>query len=176
MNIRSTRLAVVALTVFLAACNGEVRSRVLTPEQLLAELSRPNGIRGVFGYYDKSVIEEDELTQITDASGKPIGGPCTRITVKRVVSYPDQNHPIQIWYDHGLLEANQFSVQLNQGVFTAINSQSTPDQGKTLSNLASAASTFAKAQVRALTEKPPPTQPYCNAGPSVIGYERLNLP
>jgi hypothetical protein len=132
------------LTLSLVACNGEVRSRLLTPAQLQAELSRPEGIRGVFGYYDKSVVETDDLTQLVDASGKPVSGPCTPARVKKVVTYTDQDHPIQIWYDYGLLESNQFSVQLNSSVFTAINSQSTPDQGKTLANLASAASSFAK--------------------------------
>lgn len=54
----------------LAGCNGEIRSRVLTPTDLRAELSKPEGLRGVFGYYDRTAIEVDDLTQLVDAAGK----------------------------------------------------------------------------------------------------------
>lgn len=175
MRGRTFILIVVALPI--VGCNGEIRSRMLTPAELQAELSRPEGIRGVFGYYNKVAIEDDDMTQLADASGKPLPGPCTPTRIRRVVTYTDQAHPIQIWYNYGLLESNQFSVQLNSSVFTAINSQSTPDQGKTLSNLLSAASTAAKIGGAAPPPKPVPVgQPSCNAGPSVVGFEPLILP
>ena len=139
--------------------------------------ARPEGIRGVFGYYDKTVVETDELTQLADSSGKPIAGSCTPVRARKIVTVADQEHPIQIWYNYGLLEANQFSVQLNSSVFTAINSQSAPDQGKTLSNLASAASTLSKIGAGGAPPGPAPRgQPSCNAGPTLVGYEPLHLP
>jgi hypothetical protein len=113
-----------AIAFSLGGCNGEVRTRLLT-------------IRGVFGYYDKTVLEIDKLTSLTDSKGVPVAAACNPVYVQKVVTVTDQQHPIVIWYDHGLLEANQFSVQLASGVFKAINSQSTPDQGKTLANLGS---------------------------------------
>jgi hypothetical protein len=168
-------VVVLAIIIGLGGCNGEVRSRLLTPEQLQSEMSNPGGIKGVFGYYDKSVLEIDRLTQLTDANGKPVSGACNPITVQKIVTMTDQNHPVQIWYEAGLLEANQFSVQLNSSVFTAINSTSTPDQGKTLSNLASAATSFAKIAGAGAATAPtaPVRQPNCNAGPSFAGFQSL---
>jgi hypothetical protein len=169
-------VALVTCATILCACNGEVRSRLLTPEQLQIELSQQNGMRGVFGYYDKTVIEVDRLTQLTDANGKPVNSACTPVNVQKVVTYADQDHPIQIWYEHGLLEANQFSVQLSSSVFAAINSQSTPDQGKTLASLASAAAPFAAALAPAIAAPPSRPVPNCNAGPSFVGFQPLHLP
>jgi hypothetical protein len=170
-------IAPVAIVLVLVGCNGEVRTRLLTPEQLQTELSRPEGIKGAFGYYDRTVLEIDQLTQLTDANGKPVSGECNPINVQKVVTYTDQQHPIQIWYEHGLLEANQFSVQLNSSVFTAINSQSTPDQGKTLANLASAATSFGKVAAAAPPVGPPVVTPKakadCNAGPSFVSFQPL---
>src|SRR5438046_1359595 len=80
-----------------------------------AELSRPEGIRGVFGYYDKTVVETDELTQLADSSGKPIAGSCTPVRARKIVTVADQEHPIQIWYNYGLLEANQFKRECREG-------------------------------------------------------------
>jgi len=176
-NMRLAAWGMIFLVSPLLACNGEVRSRLLTPAQMQAELSRPEGIRGAFGYYDKTVVETDELTQLADSSGKPIAGSCTPVRARKIVTVADQEHPIQIWYNYGLLEANQFSVQLNSSVFTAINSQSAPDQGKTLSNLASAASTLSKIGAGGAPPGPAPRgQPSCNAGPTLVGYEPLHLP
>jgi hypothetical protein len=177
MGIRSSTVPL-SIVAIISACNGEVRSRLLTPDQLQAELSKPEGIRGVFGYYDKDVIEVDQLTQLTDASGKPTGGSCNPVNVQKVVTYADQDHPIQIWYDYGLLEAHQFSVQLSSSVFTNVNSTSTPDQGKTLANLGSAATSFAK--VAAPATAPPPGRPTpqvnCNATPYLVEFRPLHLP
>jgi hypothetical protein len=164
----------IAISCMLIGCTGEIRTKLLSPQQLDTELRKPEGIRGVFGYYTRSVIEVDNLTQLTDVNGKPVPGPCRQILTQKITTIKDQDHPYEIWYQHGLLEANQFSVQLSDGVFTAINSQSTPDQGKTLSNLASAATSLLGAAAKGLAPPGPPVpQPDCNAGPSFVQFKPL---
>ena len=162
----------------LSACNGTVKSRLWTQADLRRDASSPEGIKGVLGYNQRPIIELDQMTQLVDKDGKPIAAACDRIQVRKIVMINDYDHPIEIWYEPGLLEANTFSVQLSSGNFTAINSTSTPDQGKTLLNLTEAAKNIApmaglKAKEIAPETRRPTGLPACNAGPSFIGYEPL---
>src|SRR5262245_40224145 len=136
-------VALCACGLTVCGCNGTIRMRAWTPEALKIELAKPDGIRGVLAYYTKSVIEVNTLTQLVDKDGKPIGG-CKPIDIQRVVTVTDYEHPYQVYYDYGLLETNTFAVQMTNNVLSAVNSQSTPDQGKTLANLGDAAASFAK--------------------------------
>jgi hypothetical protein len=85
-----------AALALLGACNGEIKSRVLTPEQLQAEFSNPQGARGIFGYYNRSAVEIDMLRGLADNSGKPLPGACNPIQVQRISTYTDEDHPVQI--------------------------------------------------------------------------------
>jgi hypothetical protein len=122
------------------------------------------------------------MTNLADKDGKFISTICRHVLVQKMISITDYEHPVEIWYDAGLLEANKFSVQLNNSVFTAVNSESTPDQGKTLLNLTEAAGNLAKI-ARPAAAAPPkgalPAKevPDCNAGPSFVRYAPLpNVP
>jgi hypothetical protein len=73
-----------------------------------------------------------------------------------VISIADFQHPYRLRYEHGFLEAYTFSANLSSdGILTSINTVSTPDQGKTLQNLTSAASTAAAIPKALGTANPP---------------------
>jgi hypothetical protein len=135
--------AALMVCLVLSGCNGEIRSRAWAPNQLKQAMESPEGIPGVIGYLNRGAVEVDELTQLTDKDGKVIQGNCQHVTVRKLVTITDYQRPIQIWYHPGLLEANKFSAQWSGSVFTSVNSESTPDQGKTLANLGDAATKFA---------------------------------
>src|SRR5260370_2215919 len=157
-------------------CNGEIRKRAWTPASVQQTMSSPDGIKGVFVYYEKGAIEIDLLTQVVDKTGAFVSTDCTPVSVQKTVTVADYDHPFQIWYNSGLLEANTFSVQMSSTVVTNINSSSTPDQGKTLSNLATAATSFAKIAAAAAPPGPvkrAPPKPNYNGRPSFHGYDPL---
>jgi len=163
-------LVFVVFTFTLSGCNGEIRTKLWKPADLQNEVAKEDGIKGVFGYYPKTVIEVSEFTQVLDKDGKFVTSDCERVESLKIVTVTDYDHPYQIYYRAGLLEANKFGVQLSSGVFTAINSESTPDQGKTLANIADAAASFAKVAGAAAVA---PQGGKCNGVPSFKRYEPL---
>jgi hypothetical protein len=162
---------VICCALGIAGCTGEIRSRAWSPEKLRQALTSEKGIQGVFGYYNRPIIEITELTQLVDKDGKFVSTNCNHIRVQRATSIVDYNYPIQIWYEPGLLEANKFGVQLSNSTFTAISSESTPDQGKTLANVADS---FAKIAGAVPAVPPVPAgSPDCNGAPTFVQYQPL---
>jgi hypothetical protein len=168
-----------SFSLVIVSCNGEIRTRAWTPNALQEALSTPDGVRGVIGYYNKGVIEIDNLTQVVDKNGSFVSSDCNPVSVQKITTVTDYDHPMEIWYNYGLLEANSFGVTFSNSVFAGINSVSTPDQGKTIANLAEAASSLAKKPAAAAPAPPPggvvkpkPRQ-NCNGGPSFIRYDPL---
>ena len=163
----------------LCACNGMIKSKLWTQENFVNAASTNQVFDGIFGYYQRPVLEVDEMTQLSDKDGKFVTALCKHVMVQSVKNIMDYEHPVQIWYEPGLLEANKFSVQLNNSMYTAVNSESTPDQGKTLLNLSEAAGNLAKIAALAPAKFPskpaaPGTErPDCNAAPSFVRYEPL---
>lgn len=173
-----TLLLISSFVPLIAGCNGEIRTRAWTPTDLQPALSTPDGVRGVIGYYNKGAIRIDMLTQVVDKTGAFVSSDCKPVPVQTIVTVTDYDHPIEIWYNYGLLEANTFGVTLSNSVFAGVNSASTPDQGKTIANLAEAASSLAKIPAAAVPPgavvKPKPRQ-NCNGGPSFIRYDPFHL-
>jgi hypothetical protein len=167
-------LVLVGLTGLLSGCTGEVRMKVWTQPALMEALQK-EGIQGVIGYYPKAVIEISELIQYVDKDGKVVPGiVCKRVSIQKVVTVTDYDHPYQVYYVKGVLEANKFGVQLNNGIIAAVNTESTPDQGKTIANLGEAAGSFAKIAAGPAAPVPiPPGAPDCNGTPTFVRYEAL---
>ncbi len=62
---------------------------------------------------------------------------CGPVLTRKLISVADAEHPYRLYYKHGLLEACTFGATLmSDGILTAVNTVSTPEQGKTLQNLA----------------------------------------
>ena len=169
------------VVLFLSGCNGSVHSRLWNPAALSQQMMTKDGVPGVIGYMPKSVLETDEFTQVLDKDGKFVTADCNPVKIQKVTTVADQTNPIQIWYESGILEASQFGVQWSGGVFTAVSSQSSPDQGKTISNISSAASNFAKIAAGGVTPvpvspSPSPGKPNCNGTSTFVKFSPLILP
>ena len=92
------------------------------------------------------VIEESVNTAVIDSTGsvvatrdKSVGAECYPAKVQKIATYPDYAKPYYLVYDSGILEKYDFSVTLENGVLTSVNTKSEPDRGETLKNLVAAA-------------------------------------
>ena len=137
----------------------------LDPATIQANYSKQIDTDGIIVYHAIPVVEVDKFIQIsvpqdpTKPSGPTVlSGACKEVEVRKVISIADFQHPYRLHYEHGFLEAYTFSANLSSdGILTAINTVSTPDQGKTLQNLTSAASTAAAIPKALGTANPPCT-------------------
>jgi hypothetical protein len=130
-------------------------------------------VNGIIIHLSRPLIEVDKFTQVnvsTDSSKTVLSDNCTNVPTRKLISLPDWDHPYILHYDHGILETYTFGATLtSDGILTNINAQSTPDQGKTIANLTSAASSAA-----GIARLAPPAKavPNCTTTPVFYGYER----
>jgi hypothetical protein len=145
----------------------------MSPEEINQNYKNKSDINGIIVYRPRQLIEVDEYTQINvpgagAGASATVSSACTPSLVRKLVTVVDWDHPYRLHYDHGILETYTFGATVtSDGVLTVINSQSTPDQGKTLSNLASVA-TSAASIARAPA---PPGSPPCTITPAFVDYE-----
>lgn len=123
-------------------------------------------------YWTTSVLEE---VKAADGSKKKIvlktydskdpDKQCTpRIETKLVVR-TDYSKPYQLFYSPGLLEKYIFKTEFDSGVLKSVNTESTPDRGETIKNIATAVKEFTEAAKTAAT--PMFTQPSPETGSNV---------
>jgi hypothetical protein len=132
-----------------------------------------NGIqeKGIYVYPQINVIDVYKYTKAVDKNGDVIGEsgtskPCIEHREDKYEVRTDYNAtPVRIWYDSAFLEQFKFSATLNNGALASINTESTPDRGETLKNLASAAKDAASIAGAAV----PAGIPLCNSSPRLIG-------
>jgi hypothetical protein len=170
------RLTVFALVgLIMAACSGKVIMSPLSPETINKKYGDEQPIEGIIVYRAKPMVEVDEFIHINiQANPGQAGSPlvlsdqCNRVILRKIVSVVDAEHPYRLHYDHGVLESYTFGATLNsEGVLTAINWASTPDQGKTFQSVASGVSSIA-GSIPKIAE-----QPNCTVTPIFKGYEDL---
>jgi hypothetical protein len=162
--------------LFLTACSGTQSSRPATAADIA------NGFEGYLFY---PVVQYRQTTQTTQYTEKGrilavVGGAgdagCEPVTTVKYVTSADFAHPWVLNYRPGLLEAYKFNVEwTDQATLKAVNRESTPDQGKTIANLASAAESAAKAAAKAAI--PPAPKPKhlraCNDGETLVQSDRV---
>lgn len=163
-----------AALLCLPACVGEIVTTPVSPDELVTV---GNELHGVVGYRAMQAVEVSTFTQFS-ADGKTFTTDCVPAQSRKIVSIPDQSHPLLVSYRHGILEGYLFGVTMNaDGVITGVNNTSNPDQGKTIANLADAALSTAKiaagpAALAAHVGVPvKPGQILCNAMPTFTTYE-----
>jgi hypothetical protein len=160
--------------LLLAGCNGNIVTTSLDP----SKLNTPGTtVTGVPAFLPSLFYETVELRELLDDKGKSIGTApvqCSVVKKEKVVAKPDYAHPILVSYDPGILESYTFGIELNpDGTIKAVNNTSTPDQGKTVLNLTSAAANAAK--IAAADKGQSANIPPCNGGESTIEYRRFPL-
>jgi hypothetical protein len=166
----------------------------LSPPEITSNYQKGVSTDGIIVFRPRALVEVDKYTQVstTPPSGDAVGGgpnpnpnpnpapnpapPAARLSdncvptlVRKLVTVADWDHPYRLHYEHGILEGYTFGATMTaDGILTVVNSTSTPDQGKTFQNLASAAASGAAAARIA----PSPGAPKCNATPQFLKYEQ----
>jgi len=135
---RKTRLGIVG-AMALAGCQGRIVVEPLSGAQV------QTGYNGM-AFYQSAIYEQTTIKTIYVDRGKIIAAAdgsahftCKPVvTVQRVVA-ADPDRLMLIRYEPGLFETYKLGVELSDGIIKSVNIESTPDQGKTLGNLAGAA-------------------------------------
>ncbi|HVA12080.1 MAG TPA: hypothetical protein VNF99_02410 [Stellaceae bacterium] len=182
--VRSVLVLLVSIAV--SGCTGTIMLTPLDPATLgnpgaIADLHSSDagraGYDGLLVYLPKQVLEIDRFTQVQtlarDNKTLILSGDCdsAKAYVQKVVTIVDRNKPYLLHYEHGLLETFTFSATLtSDGALASVNTSSTPDQGKTLANLASAAVSASGIAKAATINSSPAT---CTQTPTFVRYAPL---
>ncbi|MFA5276651.1 MAG: hypothetical protein WC417_07155 [Candidatus Omnitrophota bacterium] len=103
----------------------------------------PNGrINGLIVYQPKSMVLITETTEAEDGKGNIIGSSknktCQPVQSFEIVTGPDYSKPYAVGYDAALFESHTFSLELDKGVVTKVNYESTSGAKETLDALSGA--------------------------------------
>jgi hypothetical protein len=104
-------------------------------------------------------------------------GECTPVETRKLVTIPDA----QVWRLHyvaGLLETRSFGLSMSEtGLLMSVNTQSSPDAGKTIANVTGTALEAAQGARKLMAAvKPGDTLalPACTTAPSLVRFEPIN--
>ncbi len=129
-------------------------------------------INGVIVYQPKPMVFVIETTQAQDKNGNVIGssdeGTCKPVKSFEVVSIPDYTKPYAVGYDAALFESFKFSLELDKGVITKVNNDSTSGAKDVLDVFKGILGT-AKEVVTAVKAGELGKLPACNAGKKIVG-------
>lgn len=121
-------------SVVLGACNGQLYSE---------GPGSGNRVKGIVAYQQQHVVEEREYRAVVESGkvvrthrGRSDDTRCVPTKIHEVALRSDYSRPYRIWYEAGFLETNKFGVTLKDGVLVAVNTESQPDRGETIKNLA----------------------------------------
>jgi hypothetical protein len=120
-------ILVVLSFALLAGCAGQLYT---------IESPKPDAsgrINGVIVYQPKPMVFVIETTQALDKNGNVVGESgesdgkkaCQPVKSFEVVSVPDYTKPYAVGYDAALFESYKFSLELDKGVITKVNNDST---------------------------------------------------
>lgn len=172
--VLSRYLLLIPCLIVLEACSGIQTSRPATDTDLK---------KGFSGYLYYPVVQFKRTTQTTQyleqgrilayAGGLGDAG-CVPVNMTSYVTSGDFQHPWIMSYRPGLLETYKFGVEwTDQGTLKSANVESTPDQGRTIANLASAAESASKVAAASAPIQSRKPQRACNGRETIIASERL---
>ena len=158
-------VAVFLIGTTLAACTGQAYMEPISQADLAKwqtsntsfDPQKPSqaAMLGALVFLPKQVVEHDNYTLITEASGS-ITTNCQGFSTEKLVTIADREHPYRLYYNHGVLETYTFGYTSSaDGALTGVNSQSTPDQGKTAASVATTVASLAPL-VALINDKLPP--------------------
>lgn len=138
-------VAVIGVCGLLASCSGHVYTLVkpLNPEKVYGDKV---GYEGVIFYLPNHFLEISWTTAIVKdgkvthtASAAEADKKCIQQMQLKETVRADFDQPYQLLYVPGYLEKYTWKAEFDQGMLKSINTDSTPDRGETIKNLASAA-------------------------------------
>jgi hypothetical protein len=133
--MRHAGLGLAIAAMALGGCTGVVYSAAVSPDEL-----RGGPVEGVIYYPPYLAQQVMKTTLATDKDGHVLGNEagvdgkpkCVAVETSQVVTLRDYDHPRRVAYKAAAFEAHTFNVTLDaNGSLLGVNSQSTPDQGKT---------------------------------------------
>jgi hypothetical protein len=130
-------------------------------------------------YQPKPLIIEFETTLLQDKNGNIIGSAadktCIPLLSYEITTIPDYDRQYSIFYDAALFESKKFSVELDKGVLTKLNNESTSaskDILETVKGIIGTGKEFVEAVKGIMPEGKPPVQP-CNVGKKIVGHRNI---
>ena len=136
-------------------------------------------IEGIITYQPRTLVMEFKTTHLQDEKGKIIGsaadGKCEPIPSYEVIYAPDYGKKYVIFYDAGLLETKKFSLELDKGVLTKLNNESTSVAKEALDVVQGIIGTgkeIAKAAAKGIPT-PGEGKPPCNVGKSKVRLRNI---
>lgn len=156
----------------LGACNG----------QLFSEgPGSGSKAKGIVAYQQQHVVEEREYRAVVKSGkvvrthkGQTDDTYCVPSKIHEVAVRSDYSRPYRIWYEAGFLETNKFGVTLKDSVLIAVNTESQPDRGETIKNLAESITSVAPILGLAPSAADIPVgEVPCTHLPQLVGVYRL---
>lgn len=165
-------ICALSASVMLGACNGQLYSE---------GPGSANKAKGIVAYQQQHVVEEREYRAVVESGkvvrtheGQTAETYCVPTKVHEVVVRSDYSRPYRIWYEAGFLETNKFGVTLKDGVLVAVNTESQPDRGETIKNLAESVTSVAPILGLAPAGEDVPVGAVpCTHLPQLVGVYRL---
>jgi hypothetical protein len=165
--------AVSVILILFAGCVGKVYT-VVDPKPDVH-----GRIEGIVIYQPRTLVMEFETTHLQDAKGKIVGsaadGMCEPIPSYEFMYAPDYGKKYAIFYDAALFETKKFSLELDKGVLTKVNNDSTSIAKEALDvvqEIIGAGKEIAKAATKAIPT-PGEGKPPCNAGKSKVRLRNI---
>jgi hypothetical protein len=164
---------VLMILILLTGCAGNLYTYV-DPEP-----DSNKRIKGVVVYQPRTLTLKYETTHFQDESGKIIGssdeGKCVPIPSYEIIYAPDYGKRYTIFYDAGPFETKKFSLELDKGVLTKLNYESTSTAKEALDVLQGILGT-AK-EIAGTIPKAIPTpgegKPPCNVGKKIVSLSNI---
>jgi hypothetical protein len=172
-EVNMKHLALLLVLILLTGCVGKVYT-VVDP--------KPNSqgrIEGIIFYQPRTLVMEFETTHLQDEKGRIVGsaadGKCEPIPSYEIIYAPDYGKKYAIFYDAALFETKKFSLELDKGVLTKLNNESTSVAKEALDVVQGIIGTgkeIAKAIPKGIAP-PGEGKPPCNAGKSKVRLRNI---
>lgn len=164
--------AVLVILILFAGCVGKVYT-VVDPKP-----DSHGRIEGIITYQPRTLIMEYKTTHLQDAKGKIIGsaadGTCEPISSYEIIYAPDYGKKYAIVYDAALFESKKFSLELDNGVLTKLNNESTSVAKEALDVVKGMIGAGKEIAVAATKEIiPPEGKPPCNVGRNKVRLRNI---
>jgi hypothetical protein len=157
----------IILLGMLAGCAGKIYT-IIEPQ-----LEPKMRIDGVIVYQPKPLVLVIETTHAQDKDGNIIGsgdnGTCKPVRSFEITSVPDYTKPYVVGYDPAPFESKKFSLELEKGVITKINNESTSAAKEVLDVFQGILGTFKEISTKAAVVLTKEAVPVCNVGKKIIG-------
>ncbi|MEM7524314.1 MAG: hypothetical protein AAF360_11245, partial [Pseudomonadota bacterium] len=129
-------LLAAAIPLAITACSGSVKTKRVDGDW--------TGEFAGIPHYGRKHVQEVFETNAFFKDGKLVTRDCIKTLVQKDVMVPDMTAKFTTSYQPGLLENNEFGIDLNpDGTLKGVNSKSQPDRGATLTALGGALTQFA---------------------------------